>query len=309
VLRWLDFMHDASLSVWQVLPLVIPDRSRSPYQSCSAFACNPALLPLDRPAVEVDRLQSFRTANAYWIEDFALFAALSERFNTDAWWSWPTEYARRDALALERFRGEASTRINSLITEQYLLDLRWREIRTAASERGIVLFGDMPIFVAHESGDVWAQPSNFLLDDEFQPRYVTGVPPDYFSATGQRWGNPHYDWQLMRESGFSWWRERMQRQFEWFDILRLDHFRALSAVWMIDASCDSAIEGVWRETPGHELLRTIQAAMGRLPIVPRILASLRMMCADCAVSSHYRAWRYCSSPSMVPTITRTGQRI
>ena len=136
-----------------------------------------------------------------------------------------------------------------------------------ASARGILLFGDMPIFVAHDSADVWAHPEQFLLDDAGMPTVVTGVPPDYFSATGQRWGNPHYNWAVMREQGFGWWLDRLHTHFEWFDLVRIDHFRGLAAAWTIPAADDTAINGSWQPVPGAALLQKIQDEMGEIPLV------------------------------------------
>jgi 4-alpha-glucanotransferase len=125
----------------------------------------------------------------------------------------------------------------------------------------------MPIFVAHDSADVWAHPGLFMLDKDGQPEWVAGVPPDYFSDTGQRWGNPQFNWQAMLETGFSWWMERLKHHFQWFDLVRIDHFRGLEAVWMIDAKCDTAVDGYWDQTPGDQLLQLLQDEMGMIPLV------------------------------------------
>lgn len=267
VLRWLDFMAAAGLRVWQMLPLVIPDHTGSPYQSCSAFAADPRLVSNHRSPIDRDELAEFRVREADWIEDFALFRVLQEQFDGRPWHTWPTPYARRDPTTLERVRHEHGAALDAIIFEQLRFDHRWREIRKAAQARDIALFGDIPIFIAHDSADVWAHPNNFLLDADLQPTFVAGVPPDYFSATGQRWGNPHYDWETMQADGFSWWISRLRRQFEWYDIVRLDHFRGLVAVWMIAADCPTAIDGSWQETPGDELLATLQQRFPELPIV------------------------------------------
>ena len=151
--------------------------------------------------------------------------------------------------------------------QQYRFDRSWALVRRHAGDRGIQLFGDMPIFIAHDSADTWARPDDFLLDDEGRPTHVTGVPPDYFAALGQRWGNPHYRWDRMQQDGFGWWISRMQRQFELFDMVRIDHFRGLVAVWMIEANCETAVDGFWQKTPGDKLLATLQARFRHLPIV------------------------------------------
>ena len=138
--------------------------------------------------------------------------------------------------------------------QQYQLLDRWHEIRDKAAGMDILLFGDMPIFIAYDSADVWAHPEWFVLDEDGRMTVVTGVPPDYFSETGQRWGNPHYDWGSMREDGFSWWKSRIIHHLELFDLVRIDHFRGMVSAWVIDAACETAIDGHWQNTPGDELL-------------------------------------------------------
>lgn len=266
-LRWVDFMAEAGLSVWQVLPLVIPDTHGSPYQSESAFAMDPRLLPLTLPAIDDAAFEAYCERTAYWLDDFALFRLLKPRFSHRPWVEWPDEYRHRYDGAMRALRKENETAITLIKQEQFLLDQAWHRIRRHANDRGIALFGDIPIFVAHDSADTWARPEDFLLDDNGRPTHVTGVPPDYFSDIGQRWGNPHYRWDRMEADGFHWWLSRMQHQFELFDIVRIDHFRGLSAVWMIEASCETAVDGVWQETPGDALLATLQKNFGELPIV------------------------------------------
>ena len=143
----------------------------------------------------------------------------------------------------------------------------WQGVRADAAVRGIQLFGDMPIFVAHDSADVWAHRELFLLDEDGQPTVVAGVPPDYFSETGQRWGNPHYNWAAMQADDFAWWRARLRTHFEWFDLVRIDHFRGLAAAWTIPANEPTAIHGHWVESPGAALLQSIANEQGALPLV------------------------------------------
>jgi 4-alpha-glucanotransferase len=266
-MRWLDFMASAGLGVWQVLPLVLPDSNGSPYQSASAFASDPRLLPRDRHRINESDFAGYCGREAYWLDDFALFQVLKRRFEGKPWFAWPHAYRHRDDSTLKRVAGDDAVAIDAIKREQYRLDLAWGRIRRHAHERDIALFGDIPIFVAHDSADTWSRPENFLLDEEGHPIYVTGVPPDYFSETGQRWGNPHYRWDRMESDGFAWWLSRMQRQFDLFDIVRIDHFRGLVAVWMIEAGCDTAIDGYWQETPGEALLNTLKQDYPQLPIV------------------------------------------
>ena len=266
-LRWLDFMSTAGLSVWQVLPLVIPDANGSPYQSESAFASNPGLLPQTGGQLNASEFEVYRAQQGDWLEDFARFEVLKARYAQHAWTDWPTDYRARDPQALAALDRSAEREILQIMQQQYLLDRAWQRIRRHATERDIKLLGDIPIFVAHDSADTWARPEDFLLDAQGRPTYVTGVPPDYFSATGQRWGNPHYRWENMQADGFAWWLSRMQRQFDLFDLVRIDHFRGLAAVWMIDASCDTAVDGRWQETPGDALLAALKDKFTDLPIV------------------------------------------
>ncbi len=267
--RWLDWLQHCGFSIWQMLPLSIPDQTGSPYQSCSAFAINPGLLEeyplkteLDQPAIDV-----FLQQQESWLPDFALFQVLKENLSQKAWYEWPKAYRERETSALQEFAAEHAQAIDDIIWQQFQLHRRWLEIRQAADERGIYLFGDLPIFVALDSADVWANTSEFLLDDSGQPTYIAGVPPDYFSETGQRWGNPHYDWQAMRKNGFKWWLSRLKHMLQLFDIVRIDHFRGLQAVWMIRADCDTAVDGYWEEVPGSELLEKLLQQSGGLPIV------------------------------------------
>ena len=266
--RWLDFLHAAGVGVWQVLPLGRPLAGRSPYQCASAFAVDPALFP-DLIAVAVDTLElrAWRAAQQHWIEDYALFMAIKAEQHGAAWTDWPPELRRHDHEALRRFAAEHAAAIESLVVEQYQAYSYWQSLHAGAAARGIRLFGDMPIFVAHDSADVWAHPEYFLLDDNGHPSVVAGVPPDYFSATGQRWGNPHYNWEAMNDGGFDWWRARLRNHFEWFDLVRIDHFRGLVAVWVIPASDDTAINGHWQPVPGAALLQALLDEMGSIPLV------------------------------------------
>jgi len=268
VLRWLDFMADAGLSVWQMLPLVIPDLHGSPYSSPSAFAGNPQLLPANGGApINQSEFEKYCADQAHWLDDFALFQVLKRRFNEETWAAWPDPFRNRHPDALRKASTLDSADILGIKEQQYQFDRCWQRVRRHASERGITLFGDIPLFISHDSADSWARPDDFLLDDQGRPTYVAGVPPDYFAEFGQRWGNPHYQWERMQSDGFSWWIARMQRQFELFDLVRIDHFRGLVSVWMIEASCETAVDGFWQETPGDALLGALQAHFPTLPIV------------------------------------------
>ncbi len=273
-IRWLDFMHEAGLKLWQVLPLGVPQENLSPYQCYSAFAINPALLEIESQtsSLETDeQFQNWYQQEHYWLDDYALFMALKQVFSSQAWYQWDAPYRDRNSRILQVFKQQNIALIESIYWQQYQLYTRWQEIRDVAAERGIYLFGDMPIFVAHDSADVWANQKCFLLDEDGMPTVVAGVPPDYFSETGQRWGNPHYNWQRMQETGFDWWLKRLKNHLQLFDLVRIDHFRGLEAVWVIDAKCETAIDGKWQKVAGDKLLKTLQQSIandsGSIPLV------------------------------------------
>jgi len=265
VVRWLDFLQASGCTVWQMLPLGVPLTGLSPYQCASAFAVNPALFPEAR--ADMRRFPRWCRAQHHWLADYARFMVIKQLHNGASWVDWPEALRRRDQAELVAFDLQHKAALIAVKTEQYRAYAHWQGIRRAASERGILLFGDMPIFVAHDSADVWAHPEQFLLDEAGMPTVVTGVPPDYFSATGQRWGNPHYNWAVMRDQGFGWWLDRLHTHFEWFDLVRIDHFRGLAAAWTIPAADETAINGSWQPVPGAALLQKIQDEMGEIPLV------------------------------------------
>ncbi len=266
--RWLDCLCRAGARVWQMLPLGIPDATGSPYQSCSAFAADPALLAPDPtlPLAELAR-EDFVGREGDWLIDFARFRVLKQRHDQRPWQDWPAPLRDREPAALARLDQEAQAEIDREIDHQYLLQRRWLAIRAECTRRGLHLFGDLPLYVALDSAEVWAVREQFLLDEHGQPLYVAGVPPDYFSETGQRWGNPHYDWQAMQADGFLWWRQRLRRALDWFDLVRLDHFRGLAASWMIPAESATAAEGFWQPVPGAALLDALHGEFPELPLV------------------------------------------
>ena len=266
--RWLGLMQGAGLSVWQVLPLGEPKGGLSPYQCMSAFAMNPALIS-DYPELDktVAGYIEFCARNHHWLYDYALYKVLKQMFEDAPWYEWPDEWRFRQPHAMQRAFDEFKDYVAELSWEQYQLDQRWREIKRKANDKGILLFGDIPLFVAHDSADVWAHPEQFMLDERGMMTVVAGVPPDYFSATGQRWGNPHYNWDVMRREHFSWWLARISHHVDQFDLLRIDHFRGLESAWVIDAESDTAIDGHWEKMPGDELLSRIHEDIGHLPIV------------------------------------------
>jgi 4-alpha-glucanotransferase len=211
--------------------------------------------------------ESFCQHYASWLEDYALFRALKDAHGGVAWNEWEPSLVRRDASALARARQELRDEIDAQKFYQFLFFKQWFALKAYCNERGIKLIGDIPIFVAQDSADVWTNPELFKLDERGTPLVVAGVPPDYFSATGQLWGNPLYHWERMRERGFRWWIARVEATLQTVDILRIDHFRGFAACWEIPGGDKTAERGRWVEAPGRELFTTIRQALGQLPII------------------------------------------
>ena len=202
-----------------------------------------------------------------WLDDYSLFMALDQAFDHALWPDWPDGLARRDPTAMERARVEQSHEIDFWCFVQWQFDVQWQAIKAYAHGKGVRMVGDLPIFVAHHSADCWARPDLYLLDAAGHPRVVAGVPPDFFSATGQRWGNPLYNWDAMAQDGFRWWIERVRRQLHLADVVRIDHFRGFVDYWEIPAQADTAIHGRWQPGPGEALFLALAQALGDLPII------------------------------------------
>ena len=254
-IRFLDVLDDIGASVWQMLPIHPPDSHGSPYASSSAFAGWSGLIDADlEDSVSQDEVDEFLNEQQSWIHDYATFRVLKQRFNEAAWTDWPDECRNRSVINLD---SNETIRFNEIIEEQVRFHRNWLRLREAAMEKDIQLYGDVPFFVSHDSADVWAAPHRFCLDAFGKPTHVSGVPPDYFSKTGQRWGTPLYHWEAHREEAFAWWKNRMKRMFELFDLVRIDHFRAFEAAWSIPVQHPTAEHGQWKEGPGDELLQKI----------------------------------------------------
>lgn len=202
-----------------------------------------------------------------WLDDFSVFAALKRAHDLAPWWEWPPEVRHRDRGALARARREHADAIRTARVEQFFFDQAFRRLRARCRARHLDLIGDMPIFVAHDSADVWANPGLFLLDTDHDPTVVAGVPPDYFSPTGQRWGNPLYAWDRHVESDFEWWTDRMRRILDQFDLVRIDHFRGFAAAWHIPASAPTATRGEWVPAPGRQLLTRLHREFDELAVI------------------------------------------
>jgi 4-alpha-glucanotransferase len=219
-------------------------------------------------AQDNDRLQlaDFRELHADWLDDYALFMALQERYPT-AWNKWPAEFAWREPAALERLHKEAAGEIGFWCFVQWQFAQQWQSLRHYARQRGVSMVGDAPIFVAHHSADVWANAEQYLLDHGGEPTVVAGVPPDYFSETGQRWGNPLYDWPAMQADGYTWWKKRLAHLMDSFDAVRLDHFRGFEAYWEVPAQEEHAINGKWVPGPGHAFFDSLHTQLGRIALI------------------------------------------
>jgi 4-alpha-glucanotransferase len=202
-----------------------------------------------------------------WLDDYALYRALKDAQGGKAWNEWEPALARRDPATLAAAREHLRDAVDAQKFYQFLFFRQWAALKAYAHERGVLLVGDIPIFVARDSADVWMNPDQFKLDAAGNPLVVAGVPPDYFSATGQLWGNPIYDWDRMLQDGFRWWIERVRATLEIFDIVRVDHFRGFAASWEIPGGDKTAERGRWVEVPGRELFTAIKGALGDLPII------------------------------------------
>ena len=214
-----------------------------------------------------EQLDGFRHYAESWLADYALFAALKDAHNGAEWNSWEAGLARRNKKALDRARRELGREIAAHEFYQYLFFRQWLELKGHAKNNGIKIIGDVPIFVAHNSADVWSHPDLFKLDEHGNPTVVAGVPPDNFSETGQLWGNPLYNWERMRETGYQWWVERLRATLRAVDIARLDHFRGFAACWEVPAADETAANGEWVETPGRELFGALQNSLGEAPLL------------------------------------------
>lgn len=286
----LAFLEQAGLSVWQVLPLGPTHPDGSPYQCLSSFALEPAYLDeadlAEDPGFEtgtplaerragrgasqrlLETFEAFREREAHWLEDYGRFMAIRAVQDGRSWHDWPPGLRDRDTDAMRVFEERHGGQIEAIVFEQFLLDRQWQWLREEAGQRSLCLFGDLPIFVAGDSADVWANRSLFQLDAAGQPSVVAGVPPDYFSATGQRWGNPLFDFDRMADDGFAWWRARLARHLSLYDWVRIDHFRGVAAYWAIPAADDDATRGEWVTGPGGDLLEALGRVGGdELPLV------------------------------------------
>jgi 4-alpha-glucanotransferase len=303
--RFVDFLAEAGQTLWQVLPLGPTGYGDSPYQCLSAWAGNPMLISLEwlveRGWLEASALagapqfpddhvdfeqlvpwktallesaaqrgsgfEAFCDANQHWLDDFALFVALKEQHRGVAWTQWEPGARDREPQALEKWRQQLAAPIAAQKFLQFVFFEQWRELREYARARGVRIMGDLPIYVSHDSADVWVNRQYFHLDAQGNATAVSGVPPDYFSQTGQLWGNPIYRWEALARDGYRWWLDRFRATLALVDMIRLDHFRGFEAYWEVPATESTAVNGKWVKGPGADLFRAAQAEMGDLPFV------------------------------------------
>jgi 4-alpha-glucanotransferase len=303
--RFVDFLAAGGQKLWQVLPLGPTGYGDSPYQCLSAWAGNPMLISLERMVeqgyldasalarapefpeghVDFERLVSWKTealhsatprgagfeafteANQHWLNDFALFVALKEHHQGVAWTQWEPGARDRDPQVLAKWRQQLAAPIAAKKFLQFMFYQQWRELREYARARGVRIMGDLPIYVSHDSADVWTNRQYFHLDAQGNPTAVSGVPPDYFSETGQLWGNPIYRWDALAKDGYRWWLDRFRATFAMVDMIRLDHFRGFEAYWEVPATESTAVHGKWVKGPGAALFRAAKAKLGNLPFV------------------------------------------
>jgi len=220
--------------------------------------------------------------NNSWVNDFSVFMTLKEEFNFSAWWNWPEDFKYKNKLAIEQWEKNNTKPILKRKLIQWHLDRQWLKLKRFAQIKGISLIGDLPFYVSRDSVDVWSNKSLFSISPSGELYFQSGVPPDYFSSTGQLWGTPVYLWEKHKETHFEWWKQRFKRQFELVDILRLDHFRALSGYWRIDGKAKDAVSGNWINSPGKELLNSIKDFLNveNLPIIAEDLGIINQDVID-----------------------------
>lgn len=224
-----------------------------------------------------DDYEAFVTENVDWLDDFTLFVALKGHFMRKDWCEWPEELRNRDTESLKGIRKQLFDKIENEKFFQYLFFSQWFSLKNYCNERGIQIIGDIPIYVDHESVDVWCHPALFNLSEEKKPLTVAGVPPDYFSQTGQLWGNPVYRWDVLKETGYGWWIKRLEHNLRLFDFVRIDHFRGFVAYWEVLANEKTAINGKWVKAPGNDFFNTL---LKRFPSMPIIAEDLGIITED-----------------------------
>ncbi len=316
--HFVDFLHQAGQSCWQVLPICPTSYGDSPYQSFSSYAGNPYLIDLDdltkdglllpweyqtlswgddpasvdygllyqnrftvlRRAVErlwhakPQEISRFLHEERDWIYDYAFFMALKDHYNGASWAQWPEALRRRERSAMKELQAELAGDISFYQGVQFLFFRQWTALKDYAKARHVSIIGDLPIYVSEDSADVWADPGQFQLDETLRPIEVAGCPPDGFSADGQLWGNPLFDWEKMAQDGYRWWMKRIAHQLRFYDILRIDHFRGFEAYYAIPFGSKTAQGGRWRPGPGYAFFQQLEKTLGKQNIIAEDLGFL-----------------------------------
>ena len=321
---FVDFLKDAGQTCWQILPLGQTSYGDSPYQSFSTFAGNPYFISLDAlcdeqlltkeeceaaalpdtDCIDYSRLYETRysllrkaynrmgndnavpefTASQPWLEDYALFMALKDYFGGISWDNWTEDIRLRKEDALKHWKERLAKEIGFYQFLQYQFFRQWNNLKAYANANGIRIIGDIPIYVAFDSADAWANPELFQLDEMGLPKAVAGCPPDGFAADGQLWGNPLYDWEYHKETGFKWWIERLRQCFAMYDVVRIDHFRGFDEYYAIPYGDKTAKNGHWEQGPGMELFHAVEATLGKREVIAEDLGfmtdSVRQLVKD-----------------------------
>ena len=313
--KFIDFLKDSNQTIWQLLPIHQTSYGDSPYQSPSAFAGNPYFIDIealieqglltkkeaaDQPptteyvdyahvyyarypllrlafsrfdAAKYPDYEDFCARHAFWLDGYATFMAIKGTYDFQGRDTWALADRRKDTLPADKQIDQTECSFWKFL--QYMFFTQWEQMHAYAKERGIALVGDMPIYVADDSADVWANPTMFCLNAKGMTKTVAGVPPDYFSEVGQLWGNPLYDWKAMKQDNYNWWYERLRVAFSLFDIVRIDHFRGFCNYWSIPAGEKTAINGKWKNGPGAAMFQELEQRFGyRLPLIAEDLGDL-----------------------------------
>lgn len=325
--EFLDYLKEAGVKIWQILPLNPVGYGNSPYQPYSSCAgdeiyisletlCEQGLLKDLPPAflekethVRYDQVRAWKEsylreafsrfeetddyktfAQQSWVLEYGMFRALKEKNENRCWNEWDTA-DKTWPEAKKEVPLEIAHEAAYQMFLQYIFFCQWMEIKKTANEKGIQIMGDVPFYVGVDSVDVWAGKDNFLLDTDGRPTFIAGVPPDYFSATGQRWGNPIYDWDYLKENGYQFWVDRIGYSSRLFDIIRIDHFRAFDTFWKIPATCPTAIEGEWIEAPGYEVIDTLLEKIPEVNLVAEDLGDLRPEVLELKEHYHFKGMK------------------
>ena len=312
-MEFIDFLSEAGFHIWQILPVEHTSVCFSPYKGISAFAGEPMLIDprmlLDMRLItrrelssraeelDVDKIdyeiirerqwillrlafsrlvdKPYSKFNPFWLDSYALYMALMRKHGDDPWYEWPDKSERsRDAKSLLAAREELAEEIEFNKFVQWLFHIQWKKIKDYAAERGVSIFGDLPIYVSEDSVEVWNNRKLFDADADGNFRATGGAPPDYFSPDGQHWGNPIYNWPLMEKDNFKWWVARIKAAVDRYDIIRLDHFRGFEGYWSIPAGSETARDGKWKKGPGLPLFTTIKDKLGKLPVIAEDLGEI-----------------------------------